>query len=271
MKHLLYAIIPSYGAYEYVDRTVRSFFATSPANSTCGIYDDAHSGYRGKAGTQKDVNAILGKLQTDFPERVLLTQFPQHGGLIRSLNLGLEHAKDLGCEYVLCGNSDLIFTPGWFNCMSYHLDKKRAHLIGPVSNAAGITAGNRQDVRLYFPDYQVTDDETYLEKVASHLRCTYDDKLVDGPINGFCMLATLCTWWAGAYNRDCVFKPRNDFSSKGLRNPTPLMTLNEDELQGRWTKLGYASKIAVGSFVFHYRSVSRGDRYKKAGWYRMKP
>jgi hypothetical protein len=43
------------------------------------------------------------------------------------------------------------------------------------------------------------------------------------------------------------------------------MIRNEDELMGRWRKLGFTSVIACSSFVFHYRGVTRHPCGKNAG------
>ena len=42
-------------------------------------------------------------------------------------------------------------------------------------------------------------------------------------------------------------------------NPGPKFKLirNEDELQGRWLKAGRRIVVATGSFVYHYRGVTR--------------
>ena len=65
---------------------------------------------------------------------------------------------------------------------------------------------------------------------------------------------------AHAYDAEHVFKPRNDVNSRGHKNPTPLMTLQEYELQGRWHAAGLRSGVVLSSFVFHYRAVSRGEK-----------
>jgi hypothetical protein len=48
------------------------------------------------------------------------------------------------------------------------------------------------------------------------------------------------------------------------------MTLSEYELQGRWRKDNLHIGFCPGSFVFHYRAVTRGDRYKRGKWYRKR-
>ena len=76
-------------------------------------------------------------------------------------------------------------------------------------------------------------------------------------INGFFMLAKTTRWWEGKFNEQHVF------------DPSKIMTGNEDELQRRWHKQQFRTGFVPSSFVFHYRAVSRGDRYKHKGWLRI--
>ena len=81
-------------------------------------------------------------------------------------------------------------------------------------------------------------------------------------------MATMNAWRKGKFDAQNYYRPVNTHTSKGKKNPTPLMTLNEDELQSRWTAKGMKSAIALSTFIFHYRAVSRGDKYKMGKWYR---
>jgi len=64
------------------------------------------------------------------------------------------------------------------------------------------------------------------------------------------------TWFEGA------------FDSKHVFDPSHPMTENELELQIRWGFAGRKTAVAASSFVFHYRSISRGDAYKCEGAFR---
>jgi GT2 family glycosyltransferase len=107
-------------------------------------------------------------------------------------------------------------------------------------------------------DYRLSDDLTYLDYVQNRLIKDFRNKVRDGLINGFCMIAKTETWWSGAHSKDFVF------------NPKFKMTKNEDELQGRWLKMGKKIVICPSSFVWHYRGVTRnsikGSQGK--GWFR---
>jgi len=89
-------------------------------------------------------------------------------------------------------------------------------------------------------------------------------------VNGFFQIAKMQTWVDGKYDADHFYCPRNDFTSRGHKNPTPLMTLNEDELMGRWAKKGWKFAVIPSSFIFHYRAVTRGKRYTAGKWFRRK-
>jgi GT2 family glycosyltransferase len=71
------------------------------------------------------------------------------------------------------------------------------------------------------------------------------------------MFARTERWWEGRYSGENVF------------DPAMAMTGNEDELQKRWRKKKFRTGFCPQSFIFHYRAVSRGDRFKHRGWYRI--
>ena len=74
------------------------------------------------------------------------------------------------------------------------------------------------------------------------------------------MVSTTDKWWSGAYSEEAVFNPKHK------------MTKNEDELQGRWMKLGRVVAVSPGSFVWHYRGVTRNSTKgaQGKGWFRIK-
>lgn len=193
-----------------------------------------------------------------IPEnRLIFKHFGENGGLTRSWNWALTKAKELEIPYTICGNSDVLFTPGWEHALIHQLHHGYK-LVGPVTNAPGPTNHGKQQVANYFPGYQVSDDPKHLATVAEYLRQHYPPNVVHAVnINGFFMMARTDDWWAGAYDSEHVF------------NPAMKMTRNEDELQGRWHKKKWRTGFAPGSFVFHYRAVSRGDKYKHHGWLRI--
>lgn len=244
-------IIPVYNNYIYARRACLSLFKYSEIPCHALVVDDASPEF-----SQVDWSAWY----KDLPEeKITYYRFKANGGLTRSWNWGLQAARERGSRYAVCGNSDILFTPNWDVPLTYHADKSCA-LVGPVSNAPGMTNKGRQSVQKYFPGYRVTDDPEYLARVSAYLKRTYPkDTVVTGvSINGFFMLASTKTWWEGAFDEKHVFDPRK------------RMTGNEDELQRRWHRRKMRSGFVPTSFIFHYRSVSRGSRFRSAGWHRLR-
>jgi GT2 family glycosyltransferase len=262
----LAVVVPSYGHFDYVFNAAHTALGADVRRVKVFVVDDASPDYHANADTGQ-LNEHLTRLKDLHRDDVMTVRFSENGGLTRSWNEGLKLARDLDAEYACVTNSDVRFSSDWFTAIRAVLDSGY-DLVGPVTNAPGTEAP--QDVSRYFDGYELKDDQDYIDKVGTRLlRFTQGVKVIPHPINGFCMVARTKTWWSGAYDRSHVFRPSNPLNSKGQRNPTPLMTLNEYELQGRWRDLGRRVGVCPGSFVFHYRAVSRGDRHKKGNWYRM--
>jgi GT2 family glycosyltransferase len=262
-------IIPTYGALDYAVAAAESCLTTCKVLSpSVTVIDDASPEMQGKDDAAWD--AIFGTLTRKYPRgRFDLIRNEENEGLTACWNLGLYFAACNSYDYAICGNSDIIFTPGWDIALVKALET--LDLVGSVTNAPGTEVA--QDVSRYSPElYQLTDNPEYLAKLAQDLHNRYGGAYIEKPINGFFMMAKTSTWWNNRYDitRNDVFRPRNDFNSKGQRNPTPLMTLNEYEFQARLRQNGGRVGFCPGSFVFHYRAVSRGDAYKRGKWYRKK-
>jgi GT2 family glycosyltransferase len=245
-------INPIYNAFPYARRAAFTFFKHTPAelNPVCFNIDDHSPGYK-----QQDWDSWHRGLPV---ERCVFHRFGENGGLTRSWNYGLDLARKAGCKYAIAGNSDILFTEGWYESLIYHLDNGM-DMVAPVTNAPGWTERNsqRQNVRNYYPDYQLDDDSGYLTKVARYLKENYPIEQIERrDVNGFFMMGTIDSWWDGAFDAQHVFDPRH------------RMTFNEDELQLRWKRKSKKVGFIPSSFVFHYRSVSRGDKHKHTGWMR---
>lgn len=269
MKSLT-VIIPVYGAhtYEYAAAAVRSALdETRWLTPYIVVLDDGTPNWLQEF---KRIDAALAKAP---PERLHIVRYTENGGLTRSWNEGLKVARDrFKTDYACCANSDLIFTSSWDGALLDALDAGFS-LVGPITNAPG--AAVKQGVDYWWPGYKLRDDGAYLAGLSIDLYDEYGRSVpgqpphtIESPINGFCLFAKTETWWANAYDAEHVFRPRNDFNSKGQPNPTPLMTLNEDELQQRWRDRGLKIGFCPASFVLHYRAVSRGDKYRKGMWLR---
>lgn len=257
-------ICPQYQQDNYSALAIHSFFATTP-NGYCILLDDA-SPYWDAHGSAQRFAKLLP--QPHGQRGMYVHHFAQNGGLTRSWNFGLRVARQQGCRWAIAGNNDVLFTPGWQEGLIEAIEAGYA-LVGPVSNAPGITdRAGRQEVWRYMEDYRLTDDPAYLAEVAERLRANRGLQ-IPAAVNGFFLFAETERWWQGRYDELHVFRPSNPVNSKGNRNPTPLMTLNEDELQGRWRGKGWQSAIVPSSFIFHYRAVSRGRKHCRGRWFRM--
>lgn len=245
-------ILPLYNKFAYAKRAALSFFKYADRPALVIAVDDASPAY-----AEQDWEVWLDGIPRD---RLVFRRFTKNEGLTRSWNWGLRKARELKIPYTICGNSDVLFTPGWAPPLIHQLEEGGYHLIAPVTNAPGPTNAGRQRVANYFPNYHVDDDPAYLAQVASYLSDKYPMSTVVGPkipINGFFMMAKTETWWEGSFDDDHVFDYRH------------RMTKNEDELQKRWHKKGWRTGFTPASFVFHYRAVSRGDKFKHHGWLRL--
>lgn len=245
-------ILPSYGGYTYGHRTALSFFRYTPEELHPVVlhYDDASVEY----GQQN-----WDYFYSDLPkERIWHRRFMQNGGLTRSWNSGLSLASQLGCKYAITGNSDLLFSPGWSDGLRRQLDLG-VHLIGPLTNAPGKTYGGaRQGITNYIKGYLPNDSAEAIARTAAELRERFiNPSLVACDINGFFMMAKCSTWATGAFDAYNVFNPK--YKMRG----------NEDELEKRWHKLGYTIGVALDSFILHYRSVTRGERFITDGALRL--
>lgn len=240
-------IVPTYKHFGVAEGAVRSAFAHTP---DCRVFVlDDHS---------PDWDpAWAARLGAEFPH-LRWHRFGKNGGLTRSWNEGLRLARESGCAYTVAANSDVLFTPGWFEPLAWALDNG-VDLAGPLTNAPGHQP--KQQVKRHLPDYTAADDPAALAETARRLAEKNPRIFTPLRINGFCMAAKTLRWWEGAFSPAAVF------------NPKFKMTRNEDELQGRWARLKRVAAVVTASFVFHYRGVSRtgGTRGREGqGWFRKK-
>lgn len=257
-------VCPTYREEElhgYTLRSLASFFKYT-AGGVAIVVDDASDGW--SLQHQRDIET----LHRFEGQEIHVHRFEKWGGLTRSWNFGLNLAKELGLDYVIAGNNDILFTTCWYDGLLQALENGY-ELVGPLSNAPGNTSRGHADVFRYMQGYQLTDEATYINSVARELKSRYSGTVVPIAINGFFLMAKNKVWQAGKYAAETVFRPSNPHNSQGYVNPTPLMTLNEDELQGRWTKMGWKSAVVPSSFIFHYRAVTREGNHRKGRWFRL--
>jgi len=258
-------ICPTYQAvalHGYTEIALRTFFETTPGGVAL-VVDDGTPGWDDK------YVAKLQAIAAEYDSELHAYHFPKKLGLTRSWNWGLNKCDELDLDYVIAGNNDVIFTPNWHQGMLHALNSGYT-MVGPLSNAPGITARGKQEVGRYYPGYKVTDDAAYLSQVADRLYRDNLGKVVESEVNGFFQMCSMTGWRSNKWASTEFYKAVNKFTSKGRKNPTPHMTLNEDEWQGRARAKKMKMAIVLSSFIFHYRAVTRGDKYKRGQWYRQK-
>lgn len=256
-------VCPTHKALElhsYTAKSLITFLKTTP-NGVAVVVDDGSDGFSGE---------YTRKLKTISPDpsRIVVEGFRKPLGLTRSWNRGLEICADQQLDYAIAGNNDVVFTPRWYEGL-VQLASIAFAMVGPLSNAPGVTAKGHQEVSKYVSNYTLTDDPVVLDDYAADLLNRYKGQYTISKVNGFFQFASMQSWIKGKYDSKHFYRPANFFTSTGAKNPTPYTTLNEDELQARWEKLGMKSAICLSSFIFHYRAVTRGDKYKKGQWYRQ--
>lgn len=236
-------IVPTRGHFPYARRAVETLLAGTPEADAL-VVDDASPDWR---------ESEWAALAQTWPNRLGWFRFEKQGGLTRSWNYGLESAQRFAHEWAVCGNSDLVFPRGWWLPLQRALGEKW-DLVGPVSNAPGRTSRGEQSVWKWLPSYVPSDDVRQVQMTADRLAVAHPGKVIPCNVNGFCFAASTSSWWSGAFDTKHVFDPRH------------ALTGNEDELQRRWSHRRRG--VVLASFVFHYRSVTRGPAFRCKGWYR---
>lgn len=236
-------ICPTFGRYDYASAAIASFLAHTP-DAVVVVVDDGHPRFH---------------RFWDDSRVVIAHAFKEQGGLTRSWNFGLMHCRRIGARYTICGNDDVVFTPGWWRGPVALLEDESVGVVGPLTNAPGLT-NKQQNVWDHIENYQPSDGADDLAGVARLLVNRYEaaDCKPVRAVNGFLMISRTLRWWEGRFDDEHVFNPNSRFA----------MTQNEDELQARFRASGWRSVVSLSSYVFHYRSVTRGDQYKQGMWFR---
>lgn len=232
-------VIPTYNQFDYAKIAVESCLKNT-ANCLVILVDDGSPKWN------------PSEWESYPSSQLVIHRFPKNDkNLTRSWNKGVEIALQNNCQIIAAANSDLKFPPNWIKGILEALGAG-AGVVGPVTNAPGHRPS--QDVRTRIKKYKVDDSDEAIAATSEKLNSSMAGKRGKGPLNGFCLIATAETWVKGAYKLPELYF-----------NPKFKMTRNEDELMGRWKRLGISSAIAYSSFVFHYRGVTRCPSGKGAG------
>lgn len=227
-------VIPTYGQFDYAEQALQTLSATCDDFAAL-VVDDASPTYTPE---------IERQLRQAVPKGTYyFHRFADNFGITRSWNWGLRKARELGAEYTVTTNSDILFTPGWWEPFLAVLQPDRLALAGPLTNAPGDSP--QQWVLAKLADYTADDSPAALAETAEKL-LAYREAWAETPVNGFFQIAKTATFWANAHTRENVY------------NPQYRMVRSEYDLQRRLLARGLKRGVAYGSFVFHYRGVSRG-------------
>lgn len=222
-------IIPTRGHFEYAQLAIESAARTPGAYVV--VVDDASDDWPGD-------RIISGMVPNGVP--YIIQRYERQGGLSRSWNAGIRLARQAGCTFAVCGNSDLVFSRDWWPPIERALDNY--HFAGPVTNAPGHSPD--QHVEKYHPGYVVDDDPTDIDHIGATLPA--NDPIGRSLLNGFCFAGRVECFEKCGISRANAFDP--DIPLAG----------NEDDFFERVKSHGLRPCIVPTSFVFHYRSVSRG-------------
>lgn len=230
-------IIPTYRHFAYAQLAVES--AARTPGVVVMVIDDGSPDWPGE-------RIVRGWLPPTVP--FVIQRYDGHAGsLSRSWNRGLHLARDMGTPYVVCANADVVFAEGWWEPVRellYSFD-----FVGPLTNAPGHCNG--QNVTRYLPGYEVDDDPDMINEIQSRLERAAHPHLSRGQFNGFCIAGRTASFLRVGGTPGEVFDPRRPLAG------------NEDDFFCRAKTLGLRGAICPTSFVFHYRSVSRGLKGKR--------
>lgn len=230
MKPGFAVIIPTYGEWPYVFKCLETL-ARYTSNYFCYVLDDTSPDWQ--PAYEAEIRRLIPA------DRLRFERYPENRGLTAAWNHGLQLAREDGYKYAALVNSDTLFSPGWLLRTVQALEK--ADLVGPLTNAP--SDSRHQDIRNYVRGYRLDDSHDALTDLSETLHRKYAGRLSRGTINGYWMAAKTETWWANAFDATHVFDPKN------------RLTGNESEFEKR-----FKGRIAAyhDTFIFHYRSVSRG-------------
>lgn len=249
----LAVIFPVYGQFDYALDSLRTLARHANGLPTLAIVVDDFSPSRPANIQQEYLKAVAGS-----SVELLYHEHTRNFGISGSWNWGLLQANQREIPYTVAGNSDVLFTPKWWEPLIKALENGYS-MVGPITNAPGDQKS--QNVDRYFPGYRVTDDDRYLLKVADYVAEHHANKVIETSVNGFFMMAAREVWLRHTHERTrAVFSPK-------LR-----MLGSEYHLQKRLHSIGQKTGIVPSSFIFHYRSVSRGlsRGAQNAGHFRKK-
>ncbi|MCR9200680.1 MAG: glycosyltransferase [Planctomycetaceae bacterium] len=238
-------VIPTYNALDYALLTIETALQ-STSKARVLVVDDA----------SPDWDTSFEAALFELGPRVDFHRFPTNGGLTRSWNFGVAKGIQDGARYIAAGNADLRFPMGWWEPMKAVLEHSGG-LVGPLTNAPGCEA--HQDIRKWQRGYNEGHQQADVDETQRRLNRWRLRNSIQRRLSGFFVAGS-----AESFDR-------SRFSAEFVYDPSNLMIGNEYQLQSLAEERGIRSYVALKSFVYHFRSVSRGlnDREGDRGWSRL--
>lgn len=259
-------VMPVKGHVEYAVAAIDSLMENSDgAVVTVYVVEDGCEPARG-GDWVRDVTTI-------HPHSIEYTAMRADRGPTAAWNDGISRAISEN-DMVVMGNDDVIVPRGWWQDLYYGLTSRMLDFVGPLSNSPG-TTNAQQHVLGHLPNYILSDRQSMIDAVQAQLQEQSARKFRAGAVNGFFIAALSDRWRIAAYDieRGLIFPDAINKMPSGRTNPTPLVTGQEDWLHSHAKMLDFRMGLSPGTFVFHYRSVTRGTRYCADGqlWCRREP
>ncbi len=245
-------LIPVFNGIEYLKKAVDSLFRTTDREIFELIIID-------NASTDGAKEYAL-KVEESLPDTVRVIMNQENKGYAGGMNTALKAIEQESWDYVVFGNSDLIFTKEWLKDL-INLQKSKARpnigMVGPVSNAAGGSQG-------ISVTYKKEDE---IEDFAATRRLTHGNKFHEQAwVVGLCLLAT----------RQCI-EDTKDFICKDRwfdEWDGKHYMWEDNDLCLRARMKGYNLIIAEGIFVHHgdnkgFNTSFRGNKISAAEHFHM--
>lgn len=272
-QHLIQVIVPVYGAFDYARLCIQSL-------------------WRSDAARQHWLNVIIvNDASPDWSDdwippaprstnRWMIINHERNQGLTAAWNAGFQltfvdeqsKAWKPPEHVIVAANSDVVVAANWYQGILEALNGGYS-FVGPVSNAPGPTSKGAQSIVKWLPNtYFLEDNQVSIDQTGRTLAHYWDGKQAAEPcdINGFFMAARAVSWQRLQTSAQLVFPQYIKSMPSGRRNPDPLGAGQDDWLNSRARSLQLKTGCAVKSFVFHYRSVSRGKKHAHGLWTRRK-
>ncbi len=256
-------VMPVKGHFDYAKAAIESLLVGTPgAVLTVYVVEDG-----------KDPRNPDWLPKATYPHRIVYAALQDDYGPTAGWNYGMAKAVREN-DFVVMGNDDVLVPSGWWEDLYYGCQNHTLDFVGPLSNSPG-TTNLQQHILQHLEDYKLDDSLEAINQTQARLQTDHRHKFRSGTANGFFIAAMSDRWCSVAYDldQDLIFPSAIFRLPSGRANPSPTITGQEDWLHQHARILDFRMGLSTGTFVFHYRSVTRGTRYCLDGqlWLRRSP